>query len=114
MDIYGIGKKGEDAAAEFLEESGCRVLRRNYRVREGEIDIIAKKGGVTVFAEVKTRADEYWGAASEAVDGEKQSRFMKAVGVYLREHENCAAEINIIEVYPEGKGFRVKLIENAF
>ena len=51
-----LGQSGEDRAVSELERRGYAILARRYRTRYGEIDIIARDGGTTVFVEVKTRA----------------------------------------------------------
>ena len=68
METYDKGRLGEDLAALYLEERGCRVLQRNYR-REGcEIDLVAMEEDTLVFAEVKARSSRAWGYGREAVD----------------------------------------------
>lgn len=73
-----IGRLGEDKAAEFLLKNGYKILARNYRIRGGEMDIVAFKRGVLAFVEVKTRTGEAFGTPAQAVDEEKIKRFLKA------------------------------------
>ncbi|MFP5299074.1 MAG: YraN family protein, partial [Actinomycetota bacterium] len=61
-----LGRSGEDLAAAFYERQGFTVSR-NYRCREGEIDLIAARGSLVVFCEVKTRSTDYFGLPAEAV-----------------------------------------------
>lgn len=61
------GKIGEDAAAYYLTKHGYRIICRNFRCIQGEIDIIAKDGNNLVFIEVKTRTSTKYGEAKEAV-----------------------------------------------
>ena len=56
MNKRKVGNKGEDEAVQYLEEQGLHILERNFRTREGEIDIVAEDGGVLVFFEVKFRS----------------------------------------------------------
>ena len=56
-DKKEIGNFGEDFTAKFLKKSGYKILERNYHSRYGEIDIIASKGAVLAFVEVKTRTE---------------------------------------------------------
>ncbi len=58
MDRQELGRFGENAVAYYLEKKGYRILKRNYRVKGGELDIIAEKDGVVAFVEVKTRTPE--------------------------------------------------------
>ena len=82
-----FGQAGEKFAAEYLERNGLRVLQRNWRGIEGEIDIIAieetPQGNELVFCEVKSRHDTRWGYPVEAVNGQKQRRLRRAAGEYL-------------------------------
>ena len=64
---YDEGKAGEEAAASFLERKGYRILEQNYRVKGGEIDIIAQKGSYLVFAEIKERREDSLVSPLEAV-----------------------------------------------
>ena len=58
VSSYQKGQKGENRAAAYLRLRGYRVLERNYRVPQGEIDLIARKGDALVFVEVKARKDD--------------------------------------------------------
>ncbi|NLD20121.1 MAG: YraN family protein [Clostridiales bacterium] len=80
-----IGMIGEEAAAMFLEENGYRLVRRNYRCKVGEIDIIASKGSVLCFAEVKTRQNFNYGRPCESITEEKKKHMRKAAQSYLDE-----------------------------
>lgn len=73
-----IGRYGEDKAAEYLLQNGYKILARNYRVRGGEMDIVAFRRGVLAFIEVKTRTGDAFGTPAQAVDEEKIKRFNKA------------------------------------
>ena len=67
-----LGKLGEDLACAELRRRGYEILERRYRTRFGEIDIVARHDGVTVFVEVKTRAGQQFGGGAVAVTGWKQ------------------------------------------
>ncbi len=69
-----LGKLGEDLACDELQRRGYEILERRYRTRFGEIDIVARVGGVLVFVEVKTRAGQDFGGSAAAVTGWKQRR----------------------------------------
>ena len=77
-----LGRIGENKAAEFLKKQGYKILETNYKNSLGEIDIIAKDGEYTVFAEVKTRTTESFGAPSEAVDFRKRRQYFKVAQFY--------------------------------
>jgi putative endonuclease len=82
MDRTAIGRRGEDAAAAYLERIGYRIEERNWRCAIGEIDIVAWDENVLVFAEVKTRRTEKAGSAEEAVSPAKQRRLVKLAAAY--------------------------------
>ena len=63
-----LGELGERLAAEYVQKKGMRILEHNYRIRGGEIDLIAQDGREVVFIEVKTRASREFGRGVEAVD----------------------------------------------
>ena len=74
----------EDIAAEYLSARGVRILERNYRTREAEIDIIGAEGGTILFVEVKARGSgQKSGTASEAVGTAKQKRVCRCADYYL-------------------------------
>jgi putative endonuclease len=69
-----IGRYGEQLAVAHLEAAGLVVLERNWRCREGELDVVARDGAELVFVEVKTRSSLAFGAPAEAVDRVKAAR----------------------------------------
>ena len=84
-----IGNIGEDHASAYLIKSGYEILERNWRYSRAEIDIIAKKEGILVFIEVKTRSYTYFGEPSEAVGVKKEALLMDAGQRYMEkiDHE---------------------------
>src|SRR5258706_14551227 len=84
------GRFGEDRAAAWYEANGYAVLARNWRTREGELDLIARKNGVVVFCEVKARASNAFGAPVEAVTRAKQ-RQVRHMAVALLAMQNPRA-----------------------
>lgn len=112
------GQRGERIAARYLERRGYRILERNYRSRFGEIDLIAQKGELLVFCEVKTRKDDHFSAAREAVDRHKQHRIILTASQFLAaQGAEPISRFDVIEVYL-GEGFltkpRINHIESAF
>ncbi|MCC8169758.1 MAG: YraN family protein [Oscillospiraceae bacterium] len=113
-----IGDFGEDAAAEYLEENGYEILERNFRLKCGEIDIIAEKDGCTVFVEVKTRKGTCFGNPCEYVDKHKQERIRKTALCYVKSLETDM-RFDVIEVIYKNahdvlKVEKINHIENAF
>lgn len=82
-----LGKKGEDAAAKFLERREYEILERNWRCPAGEADIIALDGDTLVFIEVKTRSDIDKGFPEEAITKEKRSRYERISAYYLKQSD---------------------------
>jgi len=78
-----IGRAGEEFAAGFVESRGLEILERNYRTREGEIDIVARDNKVIVFIEVKTRLSDSCGLPIEAIDEKKQEKIKEIAELYL-------------------------------
>lgn len=85
MDRTETARRGEDAAAAYLERIGLVIEARNWRCQSGEIDIIARDDAEIVFVEVKTRRSERAGTAEEAVSIAKQRRVTRLALAYLRE-----------------------------
>ena len=114
-----LGVFGEDAACEYLKKRGYRILGRNYACRQGEVDIIARKGRYIVFAEVKLRKNAGFGAAAEFVTAAKQRRIIFAARRWLMENPtDLQPRFDVIEVYaPEGlqtKRPEINHLEDAY
>lgn len=82
MDRQELGQFGEKAVAYYLEKKGYRIIRRNYRVKGGELDIIAEKDGVIAFVEVKTRTPEPLVNGLEAVTAAKKKMMIRTSEEY--------------------------------
>lgn len=82
-----LGRRGEDRAVEFLEARGWRVVERNWRCREGEIDIVAVEpdGHTLVVVEVKSRAGLRFGAPLETITYAKACRLRRLAALYVRQ-----------------------------
>ena len=118
METRELGNFGEEQAARYLRRKGYRIVERNFRCRQGEIDIIARRRDVLAFVEVKLRKNERFAEAREFVTSAKQQRVMTAASLYLASHESEAQpRFDVIEVYaPQGEDGPVKVnhIEKAF
>jgi len=109
-----IGKWGEQAAADWLQERHYEIIARNIRTPHGEIDIIAQQSEITIFVEVKTRTSSSFGLPEESVSLRKQEHMIAAAEHYAAEHEINHWQIDVIAV--EGKPGRKPVIthfENA-
>ncbi|HPX70576.1 MAG TPA: YraN family protein [Bacillota bacterium] len=111
------GDRGEDIAAGFLEKQGYRVLYRKYRTRFGEIDIVARKGRVIAFVEVKARKRTDYGLPCEAVDRRKQRRLKLGAEYFLLVNPWCKSlqpRMDIIELLFLERGSYIRHLKNAF
>ena len=102
------GPWGEEKAARFLRLRGWHIEERNFSCRYGEIDLIARRGDVLAFVEVKTRKNDAHGEAREFVTAAKQQRILSAASLYLSEKDSgLQPRFDVIEIYaPEGADTR--------
>ena len=107
------GRSGENIAAQHLEQQGYTILERNYRLRIGEVDIIARDGEYLVFIEVKTRRSRKFGSPFEAVDVRKQQKIVKIASAYLQGKER-PVRFDVVAVHLNEKDVRVEVLKNAF
>lgn len=107
-----LGAAGEAMAARWYERNGYEVLDRNWRCRDGEIDLVARRGGVVVVCEVKTRRGTRFGVPAEAVTVAKQRRLRRLAAAWLAAHDVRAASVrfDVVSVLDA----RVEVIEAAF
>jgi putative endonuclease len=117
-----LGTEGEEIAVRYLKRRGYRILERNYRIRLGEIDIIAEQGTDLVFVEVKTRADAQFGSPFESVTLPKQRQLAKVALEYLsrKNWHNRPARFDVVGVRvttPDALrpgDASIELVQNAF
>ncbi len=81
-----LGRRGEDAAARFLQMRGFEVIERNWTCPMGEADIIAQDDDGLHFVEVKTRRSENKGFPADAVDARKRAKYERIAEAYLQDH----------------------------
>lgn len=108
-----LGVRGEEAAARWYVERGYRLIARNWRCREGEIDLIVGSDRSVVFCEVKTRSGDRFGGAAAAVTPAKQARLRRLALRWLSEQGErvSAMRFDVAVAGPDG---RVRVIEAAF
>ncbi len=103
-----LGEEGERLAAEYLEREGFRILARGARAGGVEIDLIARRGRLLVFAEVKTRQSRRFGAPEEAVNHQKQARLVRGARAWLSAQDAPRRagrlRFDVITVEPAGAG----------
>lgn len=95
------GAAGETAAAQYLEKAGYEILERNWRVKAGEIDIIAKKHGVIYFVEVKYRKNQNQGGGMAAITKTKLKHMERAAQLWMQRNGDKDSRLSVIEVTGE-------------
>lgn len=113
MNKRTTGKIYEEKAAAFLKERGFFLLEKNYRCRQGEVDLIGIHDGCLVFVEVKYRKDKRSGMPEEAVGPAKQMKICM-VSDYYRMREPSAAERQIRYDVVAVCGEDIRWYRNAF
>ena len=113
------GRMGEDICAAYLRRRGYEILASSYHSRYGEIDIIAAKGGIVAFVEVKLRENGSFAAALEAVDAHKRERIRRTALMWLAANGDALQpRFDVCEIYlPAGaqpSGAKINYMENAF
>ncbi len=111
MKRKALGSWGEAQALGFLENQGMQLICRNFRVREGEIDLIMEDGGILVFVEVKTRISMRFGTPEESITKAKMARIYRAAHQFLElkeaEHTQWRVDVVVIESSPALKLIRL-------
>jgi putative endonuclease len=87
-----IGRTGEDAAAGWLVDHGLRIVERNWRCTDGEVDIVAADGRTAVFVEVKTRTSTRAGHPFEAITHTKLARLRRLAAAWCAAHPAARPE----------------------
>ena len=94
-----IGKLGEDKTVEFLKSQGCIIIKRNWRDRYGELDIVADDGKNIIFVEVKTRSENSWVSGIDAMDVGKITRTRNAAMMFMKRlRSTLPPRIDVAEV----------------
>ena len=116
MNKHEAGIRGQLEAEAFLRSKGWDILERNYRVKTGEIDLIARSGGYVVFIEVKFRGGLSHGFPREAVGVAKQQRIIRTAMHYIsaRGLDDQDFRFDVVEVLEQGGRVFVNHIEDAF
>ncbi len=82
-----LGREAEAAAERFLRRKGYTILGRNVRFGRGELDIVARTGGLLIFVEVKARRTDRYGGVSHAVTAHKERQLIHLAAQYLAHHQ---------------------------
>jgi putative endonuclease len=109
------GRRGEERAAEYLLQRGYEILERNFRIRGGEIDLIARNRTLISFLEVKSWKVYDMGELERSIDEKKRLRIINASKRYLQRHpEFEGMEVRYDVIFLDGTEDGISMIQNAF
>jgi putative endonuclease len=112
------GRHAESLASAHLEAAGLRIVARNWRRPEGELDIIADDAGTCVFVEVRSRTGDEHGHALEAITPQKRARVVRAARFYLDAEKPAATgfrfDVVAVTFWDDGREPDVVHVPNAF
>ncbi|MEK9133215.1 MAG: YraN family protein [Patescibacteria group bacterium] len=94
------GSIGEELACKYLASHGFKIIKKNFTISGGEVDIIAKKADLLVFIEVKTRTNESFGNADESINFAKKRSLKRTVAKYLAKFTSGDVDyrVDLIEI----------------
>jgi putative endonuclease len=111
------GILGENLACDFLSNNGYRIIERNFRCADGEIDIIAHQENTLVFVEVRTKRSRQFGSPEESITATKMEKLRTVAAYYCQNHDNLPEtqriDVVAVEINAQGHASRIELIENA-
>ena len=111
-----LGSEGESIACAELERRGYRIIERNYRIRNGEIDIVADDAGTVVFVEVKTKSSGDYGDPVEEVTPQKQQQII-SMGEYYATYccpPNTPCRFDVVTVDLSVQPAKITFYQDAF
>jgi putative endonuclease len=111
-----FGKTGEDLACAELERRGYAIVARRYRLRGGELDIVARDGPTLVFVEVKARIGHEFGEAAEAVTALKRRRIAQLALQYVARSRSydCPCRFDVVTIHLDAGRPVIEVFRNAF
>jgi putative endonuclease len=117
MNKKTVGDLGEKIAVDSLKKQGFKIIEKNYRCKNGEIDIIAEANKSLVFVEVRTKTNGEFGTPEESITANKKEKIVNSVFSYLNSHSCLSRNWRIdfigIELTHDGQVKRLNHIENA-
>jgi len=108
-----IGDHAESIAENFLINKKVKIIEKNFRIKAGEIDLIADDKGTLAFIEVKYRSSSNFGQPFETVTHSKQQKIIRTAQSYLQKHPklaNKACRFDVISIHKQD----INWIQNAF
>ena len=115
-DRQGLGRRGEQLAAENLEAKGFQIVARNWRCETGELDLVARDGECLVMVEVRTRRGQSMGSPEASITAAKQERLALLGLAYVQENKwagDWRIDVVAIEMDRRGRVLRMAHYENA-
>ena len=111
-----LGRLGEKEAEKYLTSQNYRIIARNFRTRNGEIDLVAQENNILVFVEVKTRKNNLFGLPEEAITPAKIRALIRASQYYLLTRNQLSVSYRIdvvsIKLDEDDKPEQIKLYKN--
>jgi putative endonuclease len=112
------GRNAEELAVALLERSGFRVVARNWRRPEGELDVVADDGGTCVFVEVRSRTGDEFGHPLESINPRKRAQIARAARLYLDQEPTQATGFRFdvvgVTFFADGRAPEVVHVADAF
>ncbi len=112
-----MGQRGEELAASYLEKMGCRVVQRNYRCPQGELDLVVEDGEDLVFVEVRTKRQPCLFQPEETITRSKALRLVKLGERYLaatgQEQRPWRVDVVAVELGNRGEPVRIERFKDA-
>jgi len=115
-DRRGLGRHGEELAAQHLAGKGYQIVARNWRCEAGELDLVAQMGGCLALVEVRTRRGRGMGSPEESITPAKQARLITLAEAYVQAVDwagNWRIDVVAVEMDRRGRLLRLEHYENA-
>jgi putative endonuclease len=115
-DRQGLGRRGEELAAQHLMAKGYQMVARNWRCATGELDLVVRDADSLIFVEVRARRGRALGTPEESITLAKQARLIDLAEAYVQEHDWTGAyriDVVAIELDRQGRLLRMDHYENA-
>lgn len=106
MTTTSIGRRAEQATADYLTNKGYKILDQNWRTRWCEIDVIAEKGGCVYFVEVKYRKSSAWGSGLDYITPQKQKQ-MRFAAEFWVSSSNWNGDYSLAAIEVTGEDFEI-------
>lgn len=111
-----LGRRAEQAVVDHYARAGFEIVARNWSCRGGEVDVIARRGPLLVFVEVRARSTAFLASPTASVTAAKQRRVATAAGRFLATggRPDVDLRFDVVGVRPHGRRFDLDVVENAF